>query len=235
MKALSRANHILNSLAKFGQVQVTELASELEVSVETIRRDLKVLDESGDLVRIHGGAINKEYQDVGTSFNNRASHNLQEKRTLVEGVLEHLYEGAVIGLDASSSSWLVAESIPNMHCTVVTNSLNNIGALTGKDNINVICLGGIYSNKYKSFYGIISNNTLGDMTLDVSVMSCVGFDKESGVWDSNEFNYEIKKMLVKSSRKNILVADKSKYGKRSLMKICDFSEVDVLVTNCDCF
>lgn len=231
MQAITRANFILGLISKVGQVSVQDLASELNVSVETIRRDLKTLDKKGELIRTHGGAISKRYIDEGTSFTNRASSNMQDKQDLAKQVIEHIYEGAAIGLDASSSSWLVAQALPDIRCTIVTNSLNNISVLSGKKNITIISLGGHYSEKYKSFYGLIAKNTLQEMALDLSVISCVGFDEHSGVWDSNEYNYEIKKTLIQVSSKNILIADKNKYKKRSLLKICNFCEIDILISN----
>lgn len=71
------------------------------------------------------------------------------------------------------------------------------------------------------------------MSLDVSVISCVGFDELSGVWDSNEYNYEIKKMFINVSEKVILLADKSKYKKKSLLKVCNFDEIDIVISNAD--
>ena len=53
------------------------------------------------------------------------------------------------------------------------------------------------------------------------------------MWDSNEYNYEIKKTLIQVSSKNILIADKNKYKKRSLLKICNFCEIDILISNAE--
>ncbi len=231
MQSIPRKTHILKIIARSGQVSVNDLSSELNVCVETIRRDLKFLDQKGELIRVHGGAISKLYKDEGTSFNNRASSNINDKKFLVDKVVSNIYEGSVIGLDASSSSWLVAQAIPNIKCTVVTNSINNINVLSGKNNISIISLGGYYSEKYKAFYGLIARNTLAQLSLDLSVISCVGFDEVSGVWDSNEYNYEIKKMFIEVSEKVILLADKSKYKKKGLLKICNFNEIDKVISN----
>ncbi|WGV98916.1 DeoR/GlpR family DNA-binding transcription regulator [Vibrio sp. YMD68] len=233
MKAAARANHILRIISEFGQASVADLTEELDVSPETIRRDLKRLDRSKDLIRVHGGAVKKKSEDIGTSFNKRAGHNVCEKKSLVDQVIPYLYEGAVIGLDASSSSWLVAQFLPDIECTVITNSLNNITALANNTKVTIISLGGVFSEKYKAFYGRIPQKILSELSLDICVISCEGFDEISGVWDSNEYNYEIKKSLLSSSRQSILIADKNKYKKKSLVKICNLNEVDILITNKD--
>ncbi len=210
---------------------VEEIAEAFNVSVETIRRDLKKLDESGALKRVHGGAISVQEIDEGLSFHARSKDYIEEKELLVSKALDYIKEKMVIGLDASSSSWCLAREIPNISCTIITNSLQNVIALEGKSNINVICTGGSYSDKYSSFYGPLAVETLANMSLDVCFFSCVGFDHESGVWDSNEYNYQIKRSFIDISQKVILIADKSKYKKRSLLKICDSESVDVVVTD----
>ncbi len=231
MQPITRKTHILKIIARSGQISVNDLSNELNVCVETIRRDLNFLEQKGELVRVHGGAMSKLYKDEGTSFNNRASSNISDKKFLVDKVISNIYEGSVIGLDASSSSWLVAQAIPNIKCTIVTNSINNINVLFGKNNISIISLGGYYSDKYKAFYGLIARNALAQLSLDLSVISCMGFDESSGVWDSNEYTYEIKKMFIEVSEKVILLADKSKYKKKGLFKICDFNEIDKVISN----
>ncbi len=226
-----RKKQIVNLVNREKHISVEELATTFSVSVETIRRDLKALDTKGLLVRVHGGATSKETSDVGTSFAQRAKSNVEDKQKLVEIAISQIKEHSVIGLDASSSSWLLAQSMPNIKCTVVTNSINIINALEKKSNINIISIGGNYSEKYKSFYGIIARNTLNKMSLDLCFISCVGIDLNSGIWDSNEYNYEIKQSLIAVSNKTILIADKSKLNKRSLLKICEIDTLDCLITN----
>lgn len=74
---------------------------------------------------------------------------------LVDQVISNIYEGSVIGLDASSSSWLVAQALPNMRCTVVTNSINNINVLSGKNNISIISLVVLSLKSTKRFMGLL--------------------------------------------------------------------------------
>ncbi|HAS61233.1 MAG TPA: DeoR/GlpR transcriptional regulator [Vibrio sp.] len=212
-------------------VTVEELAAAFDVSVETIRRDLKKLDKSGSLKKVHGGAVSVKQIDEGRSFLARSKDYLEEKESLVSRAVNYIEEGMIIGLDASSSSWCLARQIPNISCTIVTNSLQNVVALEGKNNVHVICTGGSYSEKYSSFYGPLSINTLSNMSMDICFISCVGFDYEFGVWDSNEYNYQIKQSLIDISDKVILIADKSKYKKRSLLKICENEAVDIIITD----
>jgi DeoR family L-fucose operon activator len=106
-----RKKQIVNLVNNVKHISVEELSSTFSVSVETIRRDLKALDTKGLLVRVHGGATSKETSDVGTSFAHRAKSNVEDKQQLVEMAISLIKEQSVIGLDASSSSWLLAQSM----------------------------------------------------------------------------------------------------------------------------
>ncbi|MCG9780684.1 DeoR family transcriptional regulator [Photobacterium damselae] len=119
----SRAISILNKLSQFKTISTIDLSNELGVSVETIRRDLKKLAVKGELIRVHGGAEYKKLQDIGSSFNSRAGENYKEKIELTKKAISYIYENSVIGLDPSSSSWMIAKNMPDIKCTVITNSL----------------------------------------------------------------------------------------------------------------
>lgn len=214
-----------------GEATVEELANTFNVSVETIRRDLRKLDEEGAIKKVHGGAVSNKINDVGRSFTERAKDNIKIKDSLVNEALTKIRKNMVIGLDASSSSWCLARKLPDIPCTVITNSLNNVLAIEGKRNINVICTGGSYSAKYGGFHGPVAINALFNMYADISFISCVGFDYKSGAWDSNEYNYQIKRTFIKISNEIILIADKSKYGKKSLLKICDSDAITSIITD----
>ncbi|MBY6195858.1 DeoR/GlpR family DNA-binding transcription regulator [Vibrio hangzhouensis] len=226
-----RSRQIIDLVNEQRSVSVEEMAEAFSVSVETIRRDLKKLDKSGVLKRVHGGAVSVQEIDEGQSFSARSRDSLKEKEFLVDKAVNYIKEGMVIGLDASSSSWCLARKIPDINCTIITNSLQNVIALEGKSNIKVICTGGTYSEKYSSFYGPLAIKTLANMSVDVCFFSCVGFDYETGIWDSNEYNYQIKQSFIDISERVILIADKSKFKKKSLLKICESDSVDTVITD----
>ena len=131
----NRDEIILQLLNHQGKVSVQELAQQCEMSVETIRRDLNRLEKKGLLYRIHGGAVSGKTNDIGSFFQIRQHINAAAKRHIAQNALELLYENAVIGLDASSTSWYFAYLMPDIPCTVVTNSIFNINALVNKPNM----------------------------------------------------------------------------------------------------
>lgn len=226
-----RTELILQQVNQQGKVNVNELAEAFSVSVETIRRDLTLLNKKGLVYRTHGGAVSCKTQDIGSSFQTRHRSHYDEKRNIAEAALSYVYEGIVIGLDASSSSWHFAQLLPNIPCTVVTNSMHNITALVNKNYITTIATGGMYSSKYDAFYGPLSEQLLLRLHIDIGIFSCTGIDLEGNIWESNELNASIKRKMMDASGQKFLFADASKFNQKNLIKLADLSQMDILFTN----
>ncbi|QIM62033.1 DeoR family transcriptional regulator [Pasteurellaceae bacterium Orientalotternb1] len=225
-----RHNAILTFLEKYDEANVQELAEQFVVSVETIRRDLNALAKQGMLHRTHGGAVSRKNRDIGRSFQVRQRINSEAKKSIAENALVHFFEGAVIGLDASSSSWNFAQLLPDVPCTVVTSSMHNIRALANKPCIEIIATGGTYSSKYDAFYGSLSGHLLSRLKIDLTIFSCTGIS-DGVIWESNELNAVIKRKMMAVSKQVFLFADHSKYDRKDLIKLCDLSQVDILFSD----
>lgn len=226
-----RKDLILQEINRTGKMTVIELADKFSVAVETIRRDLTALEKKGLLYRIHGGAVSKKTKDLGSSFQVRQRSNYDAKRLIAQNAVEYVFEGAVIGLDASSTSWHFSQQIPDIPCTVVTNSMHNITALVNKPNIKTIATGGVYSSKYDAFYGPLSEQLLLRLHIDIGIFSCIGVDNSGGIWESNELNASIKRKMMDASGQRFLLVDSSKFGQKNLIRLGDLSQIDILFSD----
>lgn len=219
---------ILQHVNQKGKASVAELSELLSVAVETIRRDLTALENKGLLHRIHGAAVSCKTNDLGSSFQYRQRTNSDAKKFIAQNAFEYFFEGAVIGLDASSTSWHFAQIIPNMPCTVITNSMHNISALMSKPNITTIATGGVYSAKYDAFYGPLSEQLLKRLHIDIGIFSCNGIDNEGNIWESNELNASVKRKMMDACDKKFLLADYSKLQRKNLIKLAELEQIDIL-------
>lgn len=231
----SRLQSIVNRVDHLGFVSVKDLAEQFSVAVETIRRDLRTLEEAGYIKRSHGGVMSLMDTDAGLDFGNRQSENASAKQVIAAKALEHIKPGDVIMLDASSSSWFLAEALPHEDLTVITNSVRIVFDLVKKPAIKTLAIGGRYSEKYGAFLGALAVSQVADFRADTLFFSCTGFDEEQGAWESNELNAAIKQMMRRSSRKSILLCDKSKLGKSGLIKLCDANQIDTVITEDNSF
>ena len=226
-----RNDFIFQQINEHGKVNVNELALTLNISVETVRRDLTYLAKQGLIHRIHGGAISVKSKDIGVSFQSRQRTHSEAKKSIANHAIPYIFEGAVIGLDASSTSWHFAQLIPDIPCTVVTNSMHNITALVGKSNIRTIATGGVYSAKYDAFYGPLSEQLLQRLHIDIGIFSCSGIDSDGNIWESNELNGSIKRKMMDASGQKLLLLDSSKFERKNLIKLADLSQIDILISN----
>lgn len=217
----SRLQSIVNRVDHLGSASVKDLAQQFGVAVETIRRDLRALEESGYIRRCHGGVMSLAEGDAGLAFGNRESENASAKKHIAEQALPHIKNGDVIMLDASSSSWFLAQALPNLNITVVTNSLRITFELVSKPAIKTLAIGGRYSEKYAAFLGAHAVSQVADFRADTFFFSCTGYEPGIGAWESNELNASIKRMMHKSCKQSILLCDSSKFGKSSLIKLME--------------
>ncbi|QLB17191.1 DeoR family transcriptional regulator [Mannheimia varigena] len=222
-----RHNQIITYLEKFDEARVQELAEYCAVSIETIRRDLNKLDKNGLLHRTHGGAVSHKKRDIGRSFSTRLRANSEAKRNIAENVLSHLSPESVIALDASSTSWNVAQRIPNIPCTIVSSSMRIIRSLSHKPHIKTIATGGVYSEKYDAFYGPLSEQLLSRLKIDIAIISCTGI-ADGAIWESNEINISFKRKLLSNSKEIFLLADHSKFDRKDLIQMEILSCIDKL-------
>lgn len=222
---------ILKQLEYAEEVSVPELAERLNVSVETIRRDLNLLAKANLLYRTHGGAVSNKNRDIGKSFQDRRTRQSEAKRNIAEKALDYFFEDAVICLDASSSSWYFTQVLPDIPCTIITSSMHNIRSLAHKPSIKTIATGGIYSHKYDAFYGAHAGYMLSRFEIDMMIGSCTGIS-DGTVWESNEMNAVIKRKMMAAAKHVFLFADETKIGRKDLIKLCEIAEIDKLFTNC---
>lgn len=221
---------ILGYLKEYEEAGSAELAENLGVSIETIRRDLNKLAEQNKLYRTHGGAMSLQSQNIGQSFSARKKSHNDGKKHIAELIREHIFEDAVIVLDASSTAWYIAQRLPNIPCKIVTSSMRIIHALAHKPHIETVATGGIYSEKYDAFYGPFSEHLFSRLHIDLAIFSCTGIF-EGAIWESNQLNLPFKRKVLAASKQKFLVADHSKIERKDVFKLCELSEIDKLFTD----
>ncbi|KEQ11499.1 hypothetical protein GZ77_25750 [Endozoicomonas montiporae] len=221
---------MVNRVDHSGSVSVKDLAVQFDVSVETMRRDLRVLEEKGLLRRQHGSALSLVGDEVGLAFGQRADEQASEKNAIAQKATSLVRAGDAIMLDASSSSWYLAKVLPDMKLTVITNSMRVAFELVSRRKIKTLTIGGEYSEKYGAFLGPLATSQVGNFCADILFFSCTGFQEESGVWESNEANAAIKQSMLRSAERSVLLCDSSKVGKSGLIRLCKTDDLSRVIS-----
>ena len=231
MVVTKRKERIKEYLLEYKNVSVLDLSNYFGVSQETIRRDLAALDKEGYAIRTHGGAVLAKRVSKTVDNDTLEKVFIESKQIIAEQCLQFIHEGDCIFLDASTTAATICPLIYDMHLTILTNSLRVINSLSKAENISLICVGGNYSKERESFIGRTTNMILNNHYVDSSFISCRSLSIENGITDSNDAEAEVKRIISQHSNRVFLLADYSKFGKTSFTKVCDFSEVNDIVTD----
>lgn len=226
-----RHERILDLLETTGGVRVAKLAVELGVTEETIRRDLEKLDQAGKLVRIHGGAVPLTGLSRDLPFDVRQGENLALKELIAKRALVNVSEGDVLAFDASSTVYELARILPDIPLTVVTNSLPVTLHLWGRTHTHVLSTGGQLDSTSRSWLGSFAEDMLDRININKFFMSSVGIDLARGLSEIDDSQSRVKRRFMDSAEEVILLADHSKFGRKSTVSLASAGEVTHVITD----
>ena len=227
-----RHSAILDSLLKQGSVLVTDLASSLEVSSVTIRKDLTELEKEGKLYRNHGKAILINPFTNNRTVSEKEKLNTEEKRLIgIEAAKLITPDDSIVLASGTTIHALARNLHPTSRLTVVTASLQAAEALAPLDNVELIQLGGIVRHTSLSVVGKYAEMILSGFSFSKLYLGVDGIDPEFGLSTTDMREAEINRTMMKAAQKTIVLADSTKFGKRGFAKICNAEDVDMIITD----
>lgn len=231
MLSVTRRQEIQDLVREHKSVTVVDLAKRFSVTTETIRRDLRALEEQGVLLRSYGGAFVQSGVENAINSDIRADA-FKESKTIIGGRARKLIEnGDVILLDNSTTAYFIAQCIQDMRLTVMTCNLRIIDLLSRQENIVLMALGGKLAVDEQSFYGEATLRMLRDYHFDKAFFSCRSVSKEQGVTDSKERWAQLHRTIIQQAKTRYLIADYNKFDKTSFINVCDFHAIDGIITD----
>ena len=217
-------------------VRVEELAARLQVSPNTIRRDLTLLEKQGVLKRTQGGAIRQEIQQhlARPPFDSRSLNNLAEKERIGKYAATLVKPGSTIILDAGTTTQQLANYLPtSAHVTVATNSLEAAYTLMLQPGITVILSGGILLGRTRSLIGLPAENFFAQIHAEQLFLAASGISLENGLTNGNMYETPVKQKMIAVAKEVILLADHEKFGKVSLSPFAPLRCVHKIITDAD--
>lgn len=231
MLPVKRKSKIKEIILEKKSVTVAELAKMFSVTEETIRRDLKSLEDDGVLIRTYGGAYIQDGVQNDINVNIRETLFVQSKEKIAARCTPLINHGDSIFLDASTTSLFISSKIRNKRVTVLTNSLKVANALADSESVRLIVIGGMFSPKSASFLGRGALSSMQNYFVDKAFISCRSVSIEHGITDSNEQQAEIRQLAIKHATQVYLVVDHTKFNKTSFTTIGSFDEIDAIVVD----
>ena len=225
-----RRQRILSHLNVKGKASSFELATELGVSEDTIRRDLKELSENGLLKKVHGGAM--AISPVPFEYSARIELNLDEKRKMAAEAAKLIKPGMLVFIDGGTSTQLIAEFLPSgLDATFITHSAANAIAFANCRTSKIILLGGMLVPELLINEGPEVLSAINRFSADLALISVQGLNIEDGASVSHYQDSIVKTAFIKNASELAVVAGKEKLGFALHYKICASSEIDYLITD----
>ena len=232
MYAPERYRSIVERVVGMGRASVTDLADDLDVTPETIRRDLSVLERQGLVRRVHGGAVPTGRVGFEPTVDSRRSVLVAEKNRIAKAALAEIpNEGAVI-VDAGTTTGRLLELIPHdRELTIVTDSVAHALMLATRPAVNVLLLGGRVRGRTLACVDQWALNALSDIYADVAILGANGVSIDRGLTTPDPAEATIKKAMLKAARRKVILADHTKFNDDHFAGFGNIDELDSIITD----
>jgi DeoR/GlpR family transcriptional regulator of sugar metabolism len=231
MLAIERQRRILELLHGAGSLRTIETAGELGVTDETVRKDFEILEKRGELIRTHGGASRPERIREELPFTERQAVRREEKQSIARLAASRIQANETIFLDASSTALTLTEFLPDLPLTILTNALNIFNALADRPNLDLICTGGLFDSKSRSFIGLTAERSLQRYNIHRMFFSGNGIHLERGVSESNSRQAAFKERVIANAEEVVFLADHSKLGQKAGFFFAEIADLSCLITD----
>ncbi|MFC0216594.1 DeoR/GlpR family DNA-binding transcription regulator [Paenibacillus chartarius] len=231
---------ILEWLEREGKVMVVPLAAHLDVSTETVRRDMAALEKEGLLKRVYGGAIKPTFRTDEAPYSMRQKVNFEEKRAIGRMAAEMIQDGSTIAIDEGTTPLELARAIQGRkRLTVLTNSLPAAVCLLeslsqDKFSGKVILLGGEVNPEQQAANGPLSERIAREFRVDQAFLSVGGITLTHGITDYDLNEASMSRTLAEAAQEVIVLADRSKIGISTFAHMLPIEQADVIVTDAPC-
>lgn len=232
MRGEERRRRILARARVDGNVEVQTIAQLLEVAPETVRRDLRVLEQHGLVRRTHGGAYPVESVSFETSIEHRANAHTPAKRRIAAAAAGRIGDAETVFIDEGFTPLLVAQALPpDTPLTVVTASLPAAAALATRPELTVILLGGRVRGRTMASVGHWVTQMLSGLVLDLAILGANGISREHGLTAPDPAVGDVKAQALRAARRSVFVGVHTKFGISTFHRFGEISDFEALITD----
>ena len=229
-KTSKRHSAILAQLQHLGTATVMELAMKLNVSDETIRRDAILLQEKGEVLKLHG-ALTLPYLAGEAPFERRLRENAEAKRAIAKFAVGLVKDGDSLMLDTGTTTSIFAQELRiRSHLTIVTNSSDIARTLATVNGNTVYMAGGALKGDNGAAFGPSAVEFMSRFRVRHAFISIGAISVEGGLMDTDLSEAAIAAMALSRAEHRAVLTDSSKFGKSALVNVCKLDGVDRLIT-----
>jgi len=231
--SMARRAKLRDLIRQYGFVSVPDLRAAMDVSESTIRRDLESLEEAGEAKRTHGGVFFTGPSSTVRQFQSQRADDDEtwEKKRLIALAAAALVEDHdTLLLDGGSTTYELARQLVGRPLQIVTNSLPVANLFSTQDAVDLVLLGGAIHHRTGVTHGPFTDQMLEAINVQKAFLSVAGVNTK-GFFNSNMLLVETERCMMRAADRTIIVADSTKFGRSSLARMCEWSDVATLVVD----
>ncbi|MCK0168567.1 DeoR/GlpR family DNA-binding transcription regulator [Jannaschia sp. S6380] len=226
-----RQTEILDQARRDGRVTVDGLARQFDVTVQTIRRDLAELAETGKLERVHGGAVIPSGV-INIVYEERRRLNAKGKAALARACAERVPDGASVFMNIGTTTEAVArELLDRDNLLVVTNNINIANILSANRGCEIVLAGGQLRHSDGGLVGGFTAELVRHFKFDIAILGCSALDGDGDLLDFDAQEILVSQTAIARARQVFVAADHSKLDRNAPVTICSLADVTALFTD----
>ena len=226
-----RQEFILHQLNLHNKILCADLSNMMGVSDDTIRRDLQELAQEDKLIKVHGGALSKSFH---TAFDRKMVYNLEDKHIIAQKTAALVQSGMYILTSGGTSILEFAKSLDsNLNATFFTCSINAAIEFAHHPSIEVVMIGDKVSKDSMLTTGASAVQTIESIQADLCILGINSLDTQFGLSENDWEVVQIKKAMIKASKKTICIGISEKLNSQQKIKVANLDEIDILITELD--
>jgi DeoR/GlpR family transcriptional regulator of sugar metabolism len=223
-----RQAFIVHQVNLHNKVLSSDLSEQIDVSEDTIRRDLQELAENGKVIKVHGGALSKSFH---SSFNNSQVYSIDNKKTIAQKAATLIKDGMFVLTSGGTTIIELARALPeSLHATFITGSLPAALEYVHHPNIEIIFIGDKLSKSSQITVGAEAILKIKQIKADLCFLGINALDVENGLTDNDWDVVQVKKAMIESSAKVVALTISEKINTTQRIQICKVDQVDVLIS-----
>lgn len=231
MDPVSRMSEVLTLLESEKTASIQYLSETIGVSQETIRRDVKIMEEMGYVQKYHGG-VRLPDNIFEAPFRQRQHQEAIAKEKIGIKAAQLVANNQSVMIESSTTAlWVVRNLIHQRNLSIITNGLDVAREMTGRNNNRVYLAGGELSDVTLSTLDQTTINYIEQFTPDIVIIGASSLHEELGLCNADFAEAQITKAMIKNAGKVIVVADSTKFNRRALTQVCALNQIHTLVTD----
>jgi DeoR family glycerol-3-phosphate regulon repressor len=227
-----RQLELLEQVRARGSVALETLAATFEVTLQTVRRDVKLLSDAGLLARFHGGVRVPSSTTENIAYRQRQLLNEGAKQRIARAIAKAVPEGCSLIINIGTTTEAIArELLRHKGLRVITNNLNVAAILSDNADCEVIVAGGVVRSRDRGIIGEATVDFIRQFKVDIGLIGISGIENDGSLRDFDYREVRVAQTIIERSREVWLAADHSKFNRPAMVEVAHLSQVGKLFTD----